>query len=549
MAINKKLIHFNNLADFCLQKFAANVDNTKYSLISNDDFTATEPVTGEPDIKYQSIVFCREGQIIWTHGQIYHAKDYSWDISSINDKINKNENDLERFIPGYKHALKIADEWDASTTEMVRTFADDKELKTLPDIDTSNVTKFEYPFSGSGLEEVKKLDTSNATSLRGLFGSTNLINCPILDTSKSTLFFDMFYDCQQLQSVPWFDITALNDSTEIFWESSNHKDLGETVNQEEGTSFPENTTEALGCIYQHCGNLTTVPDVLNKRGGFYNIELVPTVTRYVALTCMFNNCYNLIQAPPICLTYVVGMNSMFKGCAHLKEVNVYGNSTNLLNLGNAFAEMRAMDRPPYIDTKNVRIFSATFSVSAIKEVPEYNYQNATAVDSLFMYCSNLEYIPKMNTSKCVNFWYVFHNCKNLKVIKEIDLKNLCTQGEFYKEYIESGTGIRTQHTYDKDAEEWSWEWFLGSCPKLEYMVIKNLGYRELAPHSISFSSAPWGRGSEQNRKSLIDSLITYSFDRAKAGYPSMNIKLSTTTKNILTNTEKAQIVAKGYTLI
>ena len=50
------------------------------------------------------------------------------------------------------------------------------------------------------------------------------------------------------------------------------------------------------------------------------------------------------------------------------------------------------------------------------------------------------------------------------------------------------------------------------------------------------------------RQSLIDSLITYSFDRATAGYSKCTIKLSAKTKSLLTEEEIAQITAKGFTI-
>lgn len=59
---------------------------------------------------------------------------------------------------------------------------------------------------------------------------------------------------------------------------------------------------------------------------------------------------------------------------------------------------------------------------------------------------------------------------------------------------------------------------------------------------INHSSVP------DARQSLIDSLITYSFDRAAAGYSKCTIKLSAKTKAILTEEEIAQITAKGFTI-
>ena len=50
------------------------------------------------------------------------------------------------------------------------------------------------------------------------------------------------------------------------------------------------------------------------------------------------------------------------------------------------------------------------------------------------------------------------------------------------------------------------------------------------------------------RQSLVDTLITYSFDRATAGYQTCTVKLHSTTKALLTQDEIAQITAKGFTI-
>ena len=70
--------------------------------------------------------------------------------------------------------------------------------------------------------------------------------------------------------------------------------------------------------------------------------------------------------------------------------------------------------------------------------------------------------------------------------------------------------------------------------------------------SISFTYWPvWGVNDETNtdaRQSLVDSLLTYSFDRATAGYSTCSISLYPATKALLTEDEIAQITAKGYTI-
>lgn len=68
MAINKKLIHFNNFDTFNSQKLSANITNTSYTFgIDGGE------LDGNPDILYQSIVFIKDTNQIWTHGQIYNC--------------------------------------------------------------------------------------------------------------------------------------------------------------------------------------------------------------------------------------------------------------------------------------------------------------------------------------------------------------------------------------------------------------------------------------------------------------------------------------------
>lgn len=79
MAINKKLIHFNTKANFITQKLSANVNDTQYYTY-NSTGAASSPTNGAPDIKYNSIVFIKDTQEIWTHGQLYENNSIKWRI-------------------------------------------------------------------------------------------------------------------------------------------------------------------------------------------------------------------------------------------------------------------------------------------------------------------------------------------------------------------------------------------------------------------------------------------------------------------------------------
>lgn len=58
----------------------------------------------------------------------------------------------------------------------------------------------------------------------------------------------------------------------------------------------------------------------------------------------------------------------------------------------------------------------------------------------------------------------------------------------------------------------------------------------------------WGIDTNENRQSLVDTLLTYSYDRATAGYSAATIKLHADTLARLTAEEIAAITAKGFTL-
>lgn len=81
-------------------------------------------------------------------------------------------------------------------------------------------------------------------------------------------------------------------------------------------------------------------------------------------------------------------------------------------------------------------------------------------------------------------------------------------------------------------------------PLLRYMLCKDIGTQP-AVTTVQFTYynlGNWGISNsevEDAKQSLTDSLITYSFDRASAGYSTCTIKLSASTKSVLTEEEIA----------
>ena len=81
-----------------------------------------------------------------------------------------------------------------------------------------------------------------------------------------------------------------------------------------------------------------------------------------------------------------------------------------------------------------------------------------------------------------------------------------------------------------------------------FCEIHNLGKASGCTSAQLNGSANWGINSAESRQSLVDSLLTYSFDRAAAGYSTCTITLHADTLARLTAEEIAAISAKGFTL-
>ena len=137
---------------------------------------------------------------------------------------------------------------------------------------------------------------------------------------------------------------------------------------------------------------------------------------------------------------------------------------------------------------------------------------------MFLSCSDLTTVPEMNTSNVTNMNAMFNSCSKLPTISKLDMSSVTNVSNMFV-----------------------------NCSSLSTINILNLG-KQQSVTSLDASDTIWGQGSDEALQSLKDSLITNSFDRKTAGYSAFTVYLSTTTIALLTDAEKAQITAKGYTI-
>ena len=243
---------------------------------------------------------------------------------------------------------------------------------------------------------------------------------------------------------------------------------------------------------------------------------------------MFDDCASLTTVPLYNTSNVTNMDSMFRYCGNLSSVPAFDTS-NVTNMYCMFISCKNITSVPAFDTSKVTTMEAMLKdCGKLSSVPAFDTRNVTNMDDMFNTCKNLTSVPAFDTSKVTSMEYIFSACYSLTTIEGISFKS------FKKSTMPNSYLVG---------------WSL--ITSIRKAVFKDIGYQSTAVQFNTEYIDNWGVNTDEipdARQSLIDSLITYSFDRASAGYPTCTIKLSSTTKALLTEDEIAQITAKGFTI-
>ena len=237
---------------------------------------------------------------------------------------------------------------------------------------------------------------------------------------------------------------------------------------------------------------------------------------------------NIVYAPNIDTSNVTSMREMFSRCYRLTRVPLF-NTSSVTSMQNMFYYCSSLKKVPLFNTSNVtRMDYMFYYCSSLKKVPLFNTSNVTRMDYMFHNCASLTTVPAFDTSNVNNFNSMLQGCSSLTTIECISFKSFA-DSTMKNNYIVGITGNRS----------------------IRKAVFKDIGYQSTAVQFNTSKIEFWGVNEDDipdARQSLIDSLITYSFDRLTAGYPTCTITLSDTTKALLTSDEISQINAKGFTI-
>ena len=191
-------------------------------------------------------------------------------------------------------------------------------------------------------------------------------------------------------------------------------------------------------------------------------------------------------------------------------------------------------------TNNAKMAMDALFAPSVSLVQSWEPTGGTS--QLFRSQQQLVFAPQVDASSYGDLSYMYNGCSNLVFVPPLNAPNNTTvRGMFY-----GSTKLVVISLVDigKATDFYT---FLPISTTLTYIKLLNLGKSSVTTYSFADPSN-WGTGGEENRQSLIDSLITYSYDRASNGMATATIKLSANTKALLTEEEIAQITNKGFSL-
>ena len=364
----------------------------------------------------------------------------------------------------------------------------------------------------------------NKTNISSFFnGDEKLVYFPSIDTSNVTNMSNVCNNTMNLQYVPKLNIDNVTNLNRAFYGS-----LYDTIDN----------LRFIDVSNWNTSNVTDMSYAFGKRFVLQSLDVSNWNTSKVTnISHIFENCQSIesLDVSNWNTSNVTDMSYVFSGCKKITSLDVSNwNTSKVTNMNYMFYKcsgLTSLDVSNF-DTSNTSsmyyMFDYCSNLTSL-DLSNWNTSNVTNMDGMFSGCTSIQNIniTNWNTSKVTSMNNMFKNCTNLIYIEGmLDLKNIKLTNN------------------DK----------LFGSTKLNNLIkvkLKNIGYINTQTVAYLPYLTNWGVNNDtitDARQSLIDSLITYSYDRATAGYSTYTIHLSTNTKALLTEDEIAQITAKGFTI-
>ncbi len=268
----------------------------------------------------------------------------------------------------------------------------------------------------------------------------------------------------------------------------------------------------------YSGNVAMLPKITNGYYLFYNGYRTDYVNELLSLCDGITNAYN-----------------MFRNCSNLTELDVSNlDTSNVTNMGYIFdgcSNLTELDVSKF-NTSNVTNMSYMFnSCSKLTQldVSNFNTANVTNMSYMFYRCSKLTQLDtsKFDTSKVTDMSSMFCDCSNLTELNlsNFDMSNVTSVSNMFL-YCSNLTNIQSFKNLGKAYNRTTSNY---SSYRLDLSSVRSLTYASLMD--------------------IINNLydLNLSYDVANGGtLYRQTIKLDSTVKSKLTDTDKAIATNKGW---
>ena len=241
---------------------------------------------------------------------------------------------------------------------------------------------------------------------------------------------------------------------------------------------------------------------------------------------------------------------------HLKNINFTGSLDSLFYECNNLVDLTYSGLT--IDSNVTNASSCFWNCSQLTAVPDLFNGAQTGLTNLgymFSGCSNMTTIDlsSWKFGQVTTMYSMFSNCVNVKTIDitGIDTSQMTSTSNMDSIFDYCYNLIRVRGAIDLIGMNLTGLPSLGYVYTLTTITYKNLGSN---PQITSLDLYPddcyakWGLGDEESKQSFIDSILTYSYDRAANGLPTIELLMRPEQKALLTEEQITAIQAKGYTI-
>lgn len=385
--------------------------------------------------------------------------------------------------------------------------------------DVPALTQDDIDYARSLMEAWDPATTDMTESYKG---DTRIVVFPKIDTSNVTRMHRTWGGCTNMRYMPLLDVSASTYCMALFTEEETDNIV--PLRRLPAFDFASMTGPANGRPLVDLAQVEIIPHIRFKgNANMWNVfNGCKKVREFGGIECDWETVREIAQ-----------MFSQWKSFDHLPLTNLHKCSGNNIQLFSSLGE----DLPEPVDLSGEALTAdegveislmRMFRWANLCGLPRLDISAVSSMESAFEGITEYTVMPDYSHLRPTNVAYLVGSNSNSCKIERIEGLN-----------FERVTSMDHMLAHSNSN---------GRCPNLQYIRIINLGKSGCTTYPF-YSAENWGADSAGNLQSLVDTLLTDSYDRAAASMATATVKLPAATLARLTEEQKAAITAKGYTLV